>query len=217
MKSVNQYRLYDLVWHERCRGMECELLDTAESHLSLALRYCHDKRTVIQAGGHIGVWPLWLAKEFQRVITFEPDFDNWASLIVNIKQEKKISCYYAALGARDGHIILKQNFNSTQTHVIENPKPIGISQTTIDNSGILNVDLIVLDLEGYEYQALLGAEQTINRCSPIIMVENQIMKWEHKRDMKPNCKLVEEWLEGHGYQRIDRIDKDVIWSKKNNG
>ncbi len=43
----------------------------------------------------------------------------------------------------------------------------------IDDLELAELDFIKLDVEGYEYQALKGAEQTLKRCRPMVMFEDK--------------------------------------------
>jgi len=42
----------------------------------------------------------------------------------------------------------------------------------LDSLALTDIDLIELDLEGYEYDALLGAKETIERNKPVLIIEN---------------------------------------------
>lgn len=44
-----------------------------QHHSNAVLPYVRGRECVVQAGGHVGVWPLLLAKKFATVHTFEPD------------------------------------------------------------------------------------------------------------------------------------------------
>lgn len=46
-----------------------------------------------------------------------------------------------------------------------------IQSVLLDDYGLDRLDLFKLDMEGAEYYALLGAEQTIVRCRPILVLE----------------------------------------------
>jgi hypothetical protein len=46
-----------------------------------------------------------------------------------------------------------------------------VKQITIDSFGFERLDLMKLDLEGMEAEALDGARETIQRCKPILFVE----------------------------------------------
>jgi len=41
----------------------------------------------------------------------------------------------------------------------------------VDSLGLSDLDLLQLDIEGYEYHALFGAIETLIRCRPVVQVE----------------------------------------------
>lgn len=51
-----------------------------------------------------------------------------------------------------------------------------VSVRTVDSLSLINVVFIKLDIEGMEYQALIGAKDTIQRCRPFVVYEH------HKTD-----------------------------------
>jgi FkbM family methyltransferase len=55
-----------------------------------------------------------------------------------------------------------------------------VSVNTLDSYNFENVDVIKVDVEGYEFSVLKGGEQTIRRCRPVVqleMVESQAKKF----------------------------------------
>lgn len=48
---------------------------------------------------------------------------------------------------------------------------IPVSLETIDSLGLERLDFLHLDVEGYEYNALIGGAQTLARCRPVIVLE----------------------------------------------
>lgn len=55
-----------------------------------------------------------------------------------------------------------------------------VTVNTLDSYNFENVDIIKVDVEGYEFPVLKGGEQTIRRCRPIVqleMVETQAKKF----------------------------------------
>lgn len=133
------------------------------------------KRTCIQAGGHIGMWPLMLAKHFSKVLTFEPDPPVYEALRKNCEKAENVIPYFAALGAENGTAELSYYSTRTAVSTMAEIKRAGdltalVDVMTIDSFNI-DVAAIVLDIEGYEPKALLGARETIARCRPLIMCE----------------------------------------------
>lgn len=133
------------------------------------------KRTCVQAGGHIGMWPLKLAPYFAKVLTFEPDPLAYDALVRNTEKEPKIVCVNGAIGEHYG--VQKFSYYSGRTAVgtmseVKEEGDLSIDTLVypLDDSHE-DVAAIVLDIEGYEPWALRGARETIQRCRPLILCE----------------------------------------------
>ena len=134
--------------------------------------YLQGHRTCIQAGGCIGVWPTRLAQIFNTVHTFESQADNYQCLTHNTEGITNIITYPNALGSKDGLVKMVQEpryVGHSGAWMVEDGGDI--PQITIDSLNLSHVDLIWLDIEGSEYNALEGARQTIERCKPVIGIE----------------------------------------------
>jgi len=140
--------------------------------MDLAIGLCLHRRTVVQAGGNIGAWPVYLAKKkFTSVLTFEPEAVNHACLVKNIAPFPQIHAFHAALGATAGTVKLKVCESIGSHHlVMEKGDTV---MTTIDQLGLDDLDLIVADVEGAELLLIQGALGTIARCKPIIQLEDR--------------------------------------------
>lgn len=133
------------------------------------------QRSCIQAGGCVGVWPIRLAQFFDNVHTFEAEPINYQCLVNNIEGIGNIRHYNAALGKDNTlkiHMEIPEKLrgNCGAYQVI----PGGdIDTVCIDDLGLDDVDLIYLDIEGSEYDALMGAAKTINTSRPMIGMEDK--------------------------------------------
>ena len=136
---------------------------------AVALKYCRQRRACIQAGGHVGLWPIRLAASFGRVYTFEADTRLQPSLIANTRAHGNIIVSAEALGASIG----LAPFNTARKLGVARLEEGGhiAHVTTIDALELGDCDLIYLDIEGGEVAALQGAAETIARCKPVIAVE----------------------------------------------
>lgn len=139
--------------------------------MQLAVDLCEHTRTAVQAGGNIGAWPVWLSHHFVEVITFEPEDTNYECLARNIEQYKNIEAHRAALGDEIGTAKLNVCKSIGSHHLTQQPGPTHV--LTIDGFNLEHCDLIVLDVEGFEYEALKGARETIARCQPVIQIEDR--------------------------------------------
>lgn len=135
--------------------------------LEPALALCQWKRTAVQAGGSIGYFPLRMSADFMRVITFEPEPLIRECLKKNLADFPNIEVRPEALGGVACKCsIERRGFGS---HFVRPGS--SVDMITLDSLELTDVDLIQLDIEGYEICALRGAEETIDRCQPIIQVE----------------------------------------------
>lgn len=130
-----------------------------------AIEHCTKRRTALQAGGNVGLWPRRLAEVFSRVLTFEPDLRSRECLLRNVPGN--VTVFALALGAAPGACGVAHK--SLGGHrVIEGDS---IAVTTVDALELEDLDLLQLDVEGYEWHALQGAAATIARCRPLIQIE----------------------------------------------
>jgi len=181
--------------------------------ITVPLAFIKEKRTVFQAGGACGIWAKELAKQFNQVFTFEPDPLNFTCLCHNIRGfDEKIIRIQAALGDKHQPIGLHQGKradNAGAQHA--DPDMDGfIPMLKIDDFIVHNVDLIILDIEGWEAAAINGAERTIKECHPIIMIEAKPLIQMKKlgTDEHKAGNILISW----GYKKITRIHRDDIYA-----
>lgn len=143
--------------------------------LKKVLRLVPGRTAVVQAGGNVGVFPKYLARSFQACYVFEPSSDLFPTMTANAP-ERNVIRFQAALGESHGLVGTACNRRK------HGPGPIHAGLTHIDGPGIIPtlrlddfefpaLDLLYLDIEGYELFALRGALDTIERCRPVIAVE----------------------------------------------
>lgn len=182
--------------------------------LGAYVKLCRGRKVAVQAGGNVGLWPRELARHFERVITFEPDPENFTCLERNITRRARgggeIKPHQAAVGDFSGHAALELAVgNCGATRVI--PAQEGpVDVCTIDSLGLPALDLLQLDVEGFELPALRGAEATILAHSPLIVVE---LKGHGEQYGYTDQELV-DWLQQRGYRKIGVAHRDVIFQRE---
>jgi len=180
---------------------DCRLYATLPKH----------RRVCVQAGGNVGVWPLELAAHFERVYTFEPDPENWECLTRNLALRpgrENIVALQEGLGAAVEHVKLQQAVgNPGATYVVREEG--GVSIRTIDAMNLPHLDLLVLDIEGYEQLALEGAAATIERHHPVIVLELKGLgvRYGYTDD------FTIAWLKARGYTIRGTAHRDVIFTR----
>lgn len=127
---------------------------------------------VVQAGGAMGMWPKRMGQKFKVVYTFEPTPQSFHCLNVNCPEEHIIKMQ-AALGDKPELVKMRyhenpNNYGAFMAH------PGGVIPTLrIDDLGLNDLDLLMLDIEGHELKALKGAEETIKKFKPVIVLEDK--------------------------------------------
>lgn len=186
----------------------------AHEDAPLAIAQCKQRRVAIQAGGHIGTWPVFLSTHFGTVYTFEPAADNFACLMLNIwahgERPESIFATRGVLGHKRGPIEMVLSGKSTGQHRVRYPSDAGMGTVPayrIDDLALPIVDALFLDLEGYEMHALSGARDTLRRCRPVVMAENNKRVMDHGFKMES----LEALMKGEGYRLHAAISEDLIF------
>lgn len=182
-----------------------------------AIAYCKHRRVAIQAGGHVGTWPVFLAAHFDTVYTFEPIGENFDCLTRNIAAHAKVpdSIFAArgALGNKRGPIDMVLSGKSTGQHRARYPAERNLGSVPvyrIDDLALPVVDAIFLDLEGFEIHALRGAIETLKAHRPIVMAEN------NKRTVDQGFNLgdLEIFMRMANYRLTGAVNEDLIFTPR---
>ena len=154
-------------------------MDWEVHHSQNIEKYCSTRlgprSVVVQAGGCMGMYPRLLSEMFNTVYTFEPDPLNFHCLVANCQRDNIVKMN-AALGESSKQVgILRPESepNNFGIRYISNSREASdrIPMITLDSLMLNRCDLLMLDMEGYEENALRGAELTINRHRPVVFVE----------------------------------------------
>lgn len=177
--------------------------------IDLAMKYAGRKNLVIQAGARIGLWPALLSEHYERVIAFEPETRNYECAHKNLDHAyPRVDLRHAALGATVERRWVEFSTDTSGSHQIieqggEHTEPCDV--VTIDSLGV-DPDAIFLDIEGFELFALKGAAETLARCHPMLVLEENNARLRYGIDKGH----LAHWLLQFGYRVVDRHNKDLI-------
>lgn len=165
-------RVQDWVWIASDNGAwDGPKMDWETTHYDLIRTSVKKFDVVVQAGGNQGMYPRLLSDMFQHVYTFEPDPLNFHCLVGNC-QSDNIHKFNAALGASHAMVnVNRHTMENVGCHTVTENADAFTPQLMIDDLELPTCDFIWLDIEGYEYNALLGARRTIDKFKPAVMVE----------------------------------------------
>ena len=171
-----------------------------------ALKYCTQHRVALDVGGHVGLWSYNMAHEFGAVYAFEPvaaHRECFEKNLAGVGQHVHLKAL--ALGAVAGSVSIATEEGSSGNSTVSG---LGdIPMVTLDSLGILDVDFVKIDVEGYEENVIRGGAETIKRDKPVIIVEQ-------KRDMAAKLGLTTlgavAFLKTLGYKVAEEISGDYI-------
>lgn len=149
----------------------------------------------VNAGANVGYHSMVMSKavgESGKVYAYEPSSEVFHFLVKNIsiKDMRNITAIKKAVGSRNGEIILylndkncgdnrcfdpkevSDNYGTFIEHGFsENPRQETVEITTLDSEINEKVDLIFMDVQGFEFDVLAGAERILQNDRPSIFFE----------------------------------------------
>jgi FkbM family methyltransferase len=157
--------------------------------LTLFSRLAGVSKTVLDAGGNIGIYGCIGAAQLPpggRLVTFEPVPQNLAYVRRNLDQNgltDRVEVVQTALGPQQGTVVIHlAAAGFTGSHSVaqatvgsESTGSMTVPMTTIDDyvreHGLSPVDLVKVDVEGFDIAVLRGALRTLRADKPTLMVE----------------------------------------------
>jgi FkbM family methyltransferase len=175
----------------------------------------------IDIGANIGLYTLYASKlitENGQIISFEPFPENFKSLSKNVALNgiSNVRLEKIAIGEKEGVINLyydeqEKNLGMVSTTPIERGVKEEVKIVSLDsylkNEPFTKIDLIKIDIEGFEYSALLGMKNTLTTFHPSLLIE--IFDNNKSLTQKSNC---DDLLKDLGYNKYF-IDDNGILSK----
>jgi len=143
---------------------------------------CEGSKIILDVGGNIGLFSLVASRASAdaRIYSFEPVPENQDYFVKNLHLNKctNVKLIKEALGAKKGNIAIHLSPDDIGTHTIgthikNSKQKIIVPINTLDNftSKLKNVDVIKIDVEGYDGYVLNGARITIEKFRPTIFLE----------------------------------------------
>lgn len=146
----------------------------AQRELDFLSHILNKNCVVYDIGGNIGYHAVAFASCSKYVYTFEPNKQNYELLLKNISSFDNV-CPVNAAVTNINTFVNVQDFDTNVSSNYGNVK-IGSGQSKViavklDDFNIEKPDLVKIDVEGCEYQVLLGMEQIIQKYLPWIYFE----------------------------------------------
>ena len=181
-------------------------------------------RGVIHVGAHHGQEHVEYLAEYGNIPThwFEPGAEAFSVLQGNLGHATQTSLYNFALGAESGKLPLwEETANGGQSSSLA--RPIGHTETfphidfhqgdvvkvrTLDSFGIMDSNVLSLDVQGYELEVLKGAIETLERIDHVFCEVNYTEMYEGC----PSLQTLSNFLSSLGFEL-----KEIWWTTENWG
>ena len=170
--------------------------------------YCVDKNKrfnhILDIGAWVGTWSMAMNKFCGRVIAFEPDSLHYECLVKNVSDD--IETHQLAVGSEQKLISLSEdNFTQSKRIIGEGSIPM----ITIDSMKLDDVDLIKIDVEGYEMEVLKGAVNTLEGVSYLMIELNNNTKKYGSSNIE-----IEKHIQSLGFRPLIEHWPDKVFVRK---
>lgn len=166
--------------------------------------------TVVDVGANVGCFAFRVAPRARRVLAVEPEPGNFAALTANLGGLPNVERVCCAVAGESGELTLYRDADGTQGGRFTLYReldpgflgdPLTVPVTTLDalfaDHGIERCDLLKLDAEGAEYDALYGASpETLARVAAIAGEYHDV----RPDDPRTRVDAFRTFLESHGFR-----------------
>jgi FkbM family methyltransferase len=143
----------------------------------LKTAYSYARGDVIDVGAWIGPYSLLTSRKAKRVFSFEPDPVAFEELTYNLRLNKitNVHAFRFAVSDSTGSAMLRHDgLGSSESSMLRGSRSISVSTMSLDDTcqeyGI-EPTFIKIDVEGAEGLVMRGAQSTIKKFRPTILLE----------------------------------------------
>ena len=216
--------------------LDMSLLETAKRLLDL-LECPVQGSFIVDGGCHHGTFSLQALKMFpsSKILAFEPDPDTWLVATRNLRDKENVEIVNAALGAELGHAEFFRGTNTATNSLLPRPQarskpyyPMSaslkggtfVTVTTIDREcelrGIDSIEILKLDLQGGELEALHGASKILQGGAAQLAVMELVFIEKYRE--QPLFWQVSQFMSEFGYSLFSLEDIKVgLYDHEPNG
>ena len=174
-----------------------------------SLMFVKERKVALDIGANVGLWSKDLCTRFEKVIAFEPVAEFVDCLRMNVPSDN-LEIRQLALGNQDTMVNINiTEHNTGHSHV--DVASIGhgsIPMVRLDSLNFERIDYVKIDVEGFETELVLGAEQTFRQHKPIIMLEQKPHKEFDKQGERQweTVELLQKW----GARELVKIKNESV-------
>lgn len=177
---------------------------TAKDQLRFLDDYFPDGATILDVGANLGNHAIYWARyrNAKQIICFEPIPSTFENLSQNIEVNglgDRIEAHQVAMGDQEGRARIDKWSERNRGATVLVPEPGGdIVLTSLDAAASVQklerVDVLKIDVEGFEGRVIAGARNLISSHKPVIFIEI----------FKKNFREIDGLLGGLGYEKAGK-------------
>lgn len=210
MKQVNGIWLPDEDTYFEALLQKSQLWEPEK--LALALSHVKNLRTAIDVGAHVGLYASTLANNFNNVFAIEANKPTFDCLVKNMSAFDNVTSYNLAIGHKEERLSICRDATrdgNTGSYYVgpQNDFQVSVDMIRLDQLEFEAVDFLKIDVEGFETNVLRGGMVTIDKWSPVILMEEKRFKGRY--DLAPAGDI----LLAIGYKRVASIRNDHIYAR----
>lgn len=175
--------------------IEHKRLDFDQNALPTYLKYFHNNGVLLNVGANIGCYAFAFVKQAKKIVCLEPNPEAFECLVHNLSPYQNVHLIQKAITDKKTTCTVKSDIDNIGMAFIEE----GSGETeaiTIDSLKLEELSFILMDCEGFELKALVGAEKTISKYKPVMVIEIN----DHTlRRTNTDRKEIFAWLDEMGY------------------
>jgi FkbM family methyltransferase len=176
--------------------------------MQAVITHLPNKRTFVDVGANVGIWSLPMTKHFSNVVAYEPSKQNIECIKANIPsgielREKAVADFngeaefsQAEKNCGDGKLVRNGLHLTPNIYVVEVVK--------LDEEELIDVDMIKIDTQGWEWDVVKGMKNIIEKYKPWVMIE-----------INEDVDLCCSFMENYGYETVSlKSKRNFLWAPK---
>lgn len=182
-------------------------------HLELAYKHVRQWRVAVDVGAHVGFWTRSMSRKFREVHAFEATRETYECLQRNCEIDN-VATQYMALGKEHGSCCMtsdggKRLGNSGANYVKLALDAREVQMMPLDSYPLGHLDLLKVDVEGFEHNVLIGAKESIFQHSPVIIMETDKHFAKDRYGVPDDYadRLLRDW----GWKPVEHIRPDTVY------
>jgi FkbM family methyltransferase len=183
--------------------------------------------TVYDVGAFHGLLTLFFASRAKAVVAFEPNTQNYSRLMENLTLNRMENVRVFKVGVGSGSETrtmvtspLMPGFASVDAGSVEKSSRASVAEEVsiialdeeIPRAGLPAPDFIKIDIEGWEFEALRGARNTLESLRPALFLE---MHGATVAEKKRKVAQIVEFLWEINYRRVQHIESGATITPEN--